>query len=228
MKYLFSLLFIILSHYTYSQTAIGSNGNSQTLIDLKDNYATYIGLQPKSEGVIGSPFLFDELKNARISMITGKVHDNVLVNILSERDELYVQIKPNNIVVPEISYIESILIKDDSTVFQPFQLNNRRVYVQHLLEINGKDYIAYKEKKFVKATVGGAYNTGSKFDEYKEVISYFYIQDEEILEIKKNNSGLKLLAGENWEEARKFVKEKNIDFTDTDEIVQLILFIENL
>lgn len=228
MRILISLFFIALSIPSFSQTAVGNSDGSQTFIDLKDNFATYIGLQPKSEGVIGSPFLFEDLKKAKVTMITGKTHDNVLANILPSQSELYVQIKPNNIVVPEASYIESILFIEDSILFKPIRLNDRLMYAQSVFETNDKQFFALVEKKFVKANVGGAYNSGPKFDEYKEVISYYLLENSEITEIKKNNSGIKFLAGEKWKEAREFVNKQNIDFNIVSDMQKVFVFIEKL
>lgn len=228
MRILLSILFVSLSFSSFSQTAIGNSDGGQTFIDLKDNFATYIGLQPKSDGVKGTPFLFEDLKKAKIVMITGKIHDNVLANILPGQSQLYVQISPKNIVVPEISYIESILFVDDSSLFKPLELNNRLMYIQSILETNKKEYFASIEKKLVKANVGGAYNSGPKYDEYKEVISYYLLENSELTEIKKNNSGIKLLAGDKWKEARDFVKEEAIDFNKTSDMIKLLLYIEEL
>ncbi|WP_157466041.1 hypothetical protein [Belliella baltica] len=176
----------------------------------------------------GTPFLFKDLKKAKIVMITGKVHDDIMANILPNKAELYVQLSPSNIVIPDISYIESILFIEDNTLYIPFEINNNRVYIQSVFEANGKKFFAFTEKKFVKANVGGAYNSGPKFDEYKEIITYYLFEDNELLEIKKGNSGIKLLAGESWKEARDFVKKENIDFNDVKDMVKLLSFIEKL
>lgn len=224
MRAVILIFLLILNHSVFAQTAIGNADGGQTLIDLRDNFATYIGLQPKSDGLIGTPFLFDDLRNAQIKMITDKVHQNVKANIMLEKGELYVEIKPKNIVVPDISFIEFILFLEDSTVFIPFEINNKKTYVQKLLDREDDLYIVFFEKKLIKANVGGAYNTGSKFDEYKEVISYFHWKNGIINEIKKNNSGLKYLGGDNWKEVRDFVKRENIDFNETTDMLKVIQF----
>lgn len=228
MRIIFCVFFVTFSFSVFSQTAVGNSDGGQTFIDLKDNFATYIGLQPKSEGVVGTPFLFDDLRKAKVVMITGKVHDNVLANILPSRSELYVQISPNNIVVPEISYIESILFLEDSLLFKPIESNKKAVFFQSILELNNKMYLAETEKKFVKANVGGAYNSGSKFDQYNEIITYYVLEDGNMMEIKKNNSGIKFLSGDNWKEARDFVKEQNIDYNNVSDMRKLFVFIESL
>jgi hypothetical protein len=228
MRTLIILFLVFLNIQVFSQTAIGNAEGGQTLIDLRDNFATYIGLQPKSEGLIGTPFLFNDLREAQIKMITDKKYQNVRANILAEKGELYVEIKPNNIVVPDISYIESITFIEDSTVFIPFQINNKKSYAQKLLDSEGDLYVVFFEKKLVKANVGGAYNTGSKFDEYKEVITYFHFNDDIVTEIKKNNNGLKYLGGGDWKDVRDYVKNENIDFNIPSDMLKVIQFARKL
>ncbi len=180
MKTFLLFIGIFISSKVFPQTAIGNSEGRQTLIDTKDNFATYVGVNPKSEGIIGSPFLFEEMKNATVVMQTGKIHENILANIYFEKSELLVQLRPNYTVVPELSEIESITFLDNNMVFKPAFLDGKWEYAYQLIQLPQKQVLATFEKRFQKADVGGAYNYGSKFDQFKEILSYFIVQDGEI------------------------------------------------
>ncbi|QYH39566.1 hypothetical protein GYM62_12540 [Algoriphagus sp. NBT04N3] len=188
------------------------------MIDTKDNFATYVGVNPKSEGIIGSPFLFEEMKNATVVMQTGKIHENILANIYFEKSELLVQLRPNYTVVPELSEIESITFLDNNMVFKPAFLDGKWEYAYQLIQLPQKQVLATFEKRFQKADVGGAYNYGSKFDQFKEILSYFIVQDGEIKKVKKSKSGLKHLESSFWKEVESYLKENELDLNNPAEM----------
>lgn len=228
MRYVILVFFILTTHLVYSQTAIGSNEGKQVLLDLRDNYATYIGLKPKSDGTIGTPFLFDDFRLASVKMINNYIHKNVKVNFFVENGEVFVELNPNHVVILDNSLVESITILDSQTVFIPFTISKKRIYVQILLKSNDDLYVVYPEKQFVKATVGGAYNTGEKFDEYKNLNSYYHVKKDLVNQINVSSSGYKYLAGKNWKVLRDFVKENNLDLYISNHMLRVIEFSKSL
>jgi hypothetical protein len=226
MKKFFLIILVVCSGQVFSQTAIGNSDGKPTLIDTKDNFATYVGVKPQSEGTIGSPFLFEEMKNAKVVLKTGKIHENILANIYFEKSELLVQLRPNYTVVPEISEIESITFLDNNMVFNPAFLDGKWEYAYHLIQLPQKQVLATFEKRFQKADVGGAYNYGSKFDQFKEIISYYLVEEGKIKKIKKSKSGLKQLESPHWKETESHLKENQIDFNNLTEMKKVfeILF----
>ena len=226
-KILILLLLSSLSHSLIAQTAVGNNEGKQTLMDLRDNQGTYVGLQPKSEGVIGTPFLFEDMVKADIYLKNGKQHEDVMLNIYPEKSEFFVQLPNKHVVSPELNTIEKVILKDGNKVYKPMQVNGKLEVVQVLFEDEEEKFIAHKYKKFQKATVGGAYNTTSNFDTYKDVVYYYRVKDGTLEEIKQNNSGLKTLAGNDWKKARSFVKDNNINWAEPSNALQLYLFTKN-
>lgn len=207
-----------------AQTAVGNKDGKQTLMDLRDNYGTYIGLQPQSEGVIGTPFLFDEMVNASLHLKNGKQHEDVFLNIYPEKSEVFVQLPNKNVVSPELGTIEKIVLKESIKVYKPIQINNRMEVVEVLFEDEEEKFIVHKYKKFQKAVVGGAYNTTSNFDEYKEIVNYYRVTLNSLEEIKQNNNGLKTLSGNNWKLTKSFVKENNIDWNESSDALKIYMF----
>jgi hypothetical protein len=222
-----SILFLI-ENNAVAQTAISNNDQgTQSLIDLKDNFASYVGMNPKSEGLKGSPFIFDDMVKADLLLNNGKLHNQILINIHPENSEVYVQLKPNHIVVPDITSIEEVRLNEDSRVFKPVRLEKNIIIGEVLFENEEDLFIAQHIKKFEKAQVGGAYNTGSKYDEYIPFLKYFRISKSngEVLEIKKNNSGLKKIAGSEWKKAKSFLDNNDLDFSNTEDAKKLFAFV---
>lgn len=231
MKNLKVLIILCLVCFSYStlmaQTAVGNKDGRQTFMDMKDNQGTYVGLQPKSEGVKGTPFLFEDMVKAHIFLKNGKDHENIMINFYPEKAEVFVQLPNKNVVSPELNTIEKIVLNINNDVYKPRNINGRDEIVQVLAENGEEEFIVHRYKKFQKATVGGAYNTTSNFDEYKDVIYYYVYRNGALEEIKQNNSGLKSLAGDNWKEARAFVKDKNLDWFKPSDALQIYLFSKN-
>lgn len=207
-----------------AQTAVGNNDGRQTLIDLKDNHGTYVGLQPKSEGVKGTPLLFEDMVKANLHLKNGKQHDNVMVNFYPEKAEVFVQLPNKNVVSPELETIEKVTLDGGNIVYKPRKINGRLEIVRVLYEDEKEEFIVHQFKKFQKATVGGAYNTTSNFDEYKDVIYYYVVNNGNLEEIKQNNAGFKSLAGNDWKTVRSFVKDNNIDWTEPSDALRIYVF----
>ena len=229
MKNLKILIILILLSYSslQAQTAVGNNEGKQTFMDLKDNQGTYIGLQPKSQGVKGTPLLFDDMVKAHLFLKNNKDHENIMINFYPEKAEVFIQLPNKNVVSPELNTIDKIVLNESKEVYKPRQINGRYEIVQVLHEDEKEEFIVHRYKKFQKATVGGAYNTTSNFDEYKDVIYYYIIKNGSLEEIKQNNSGLKSLAGDDWKTARSFVKDNNIDWSKPSDVLNLYLFSKN-
>ncbi|KEO74507.1 hypothetical protein EL17_07155 [Anditalea andensis] len=190
-------------------------------MDLRNNHGIYIGLQPQSEGVIGTPFLFEDMVKAHIFLDNGKDHDNVMINFYPEKGEVFVKLSNNHIVSPELKNIQKIVINDSKDIYKPKSIKGRHEIVQILAEDEEEEFVAHKYKKFQKATIGGAYNTTSNLDEYKDVIYYYIIKNGILEEIKQNNSGLKSLAGDNWRTVKSFINENSLDWSKPSDVIQI-------
>lgn len=217
-------LFFMAYSTVEAQTAVGNKDGGQTFMDMKDNQGTYVGLQPKSEGVKGTPLLFEEMVQAHIFLKNGKEHENIMINFYPEKAEVFIRLPNKNVVSPELNTIEKIVVNGTNDVYKPRQINDRVEIVQVLFEDEEEEFVVHRYKKFQKATVGGAYNTTSNFDEYKDVIYYYLIKNGSREEIKQNNSGLKSLAGDDWKAARSYVKNNNLDWFKPSDALQIYLF----
>ncbi len=222
MKYLFSLLFIIFSHYTYSQTAIGGNEKGQTLIDLKDNFATYVGLQPKSKGLKGSPFLFEDMVGAQVVLKNGHVHEDVSININAENNELYVQVNPKSIVVPKNKQVEQVVLKSDQRTFEFHDIEDKSMLVEVIHSSPDIKVFRHEKKKLIKANVGGAYNTSSDYDEYENNLKYYILKSGETHEVSATNNGIKGLDKDKWKETRQVIKSESLDLKKSEDFLRVL------
>jgi len=185
--------------------------------NIGDSRNLYFGLMPKSSGTKGSPFIFDEMPKGDLFMANGKIYQGVFINILPEKAEVFIRSEEEEdakVVIVENKKVGKIVYDDSERTFVPMKVDGKVQIAEIIEEGENEKLIALHEKRFNKATVGGAYNAGSKYDFYQHIVHYFIINDSGEEEINKGKAGLKTLGKGEWKNLQKYAKANKLDMSN--------------
>lgn len=223
MKFFITILVAILSFTVFAQS---DPHNIHLFQNIGDSRNLYYGLQPKSSGILGSPFIFDDMLKGDIVMKNGKHVQGIYINIFPEKAEIFIKGEEDEdakVVVLDNKLINQVIYPDTERTFSPMKVGGVNKIAEIIINNEREKLIALHEKKFIKAQVGGAYNPGPKYDSYEHIIRYFIISGESQKEIVKGKSGLKTLDADSWKTLMQFVKDNKLDMENTRDMKAIYL-----
>lgn len=202
---------------------------SQSVSTLKQNdidYGRAFRLNAKSDGVKGTPFLYDEPKSAKISLIGGKVYEDIPFNILPEKEEIYIQtggVDSEPLVLKNWEWLQTL--EEEPKLFRLEYLEGKQRIVEVLFEKDKEKFVAIHSKYLVEPTVLKDGYTGPQYDTYKQNTRFYRISGLSSKEFKSNNSSIKELAGPKFNEVNAFIKTNNIKADRASGMKQILEFI---
>ncbi|EOZ93574.1 hypothetical protein A33Q_3520 [Indibacter alkaliphilus LW1] len=167
---------------------------------------------PKSDGVKGTPFMYEEAPKAKIALKSGKVYDEIPVNIFLEKDEVYIQTgseEDEPLLLKNWDWLETF--EENPKLFRMEFLEGKERIVEILHEEGRDKYVALHKKNLVKPTNLKDGYTGPQYEVYRPDTRFYKINGLSSEEFKGNNKGLKELAGSKYGELRSYVKSNKIN-----------------
>jgi hypothetical protein len=200
----------------------------QTIKSLEQQYLGTFRINPKSEGLIGTPFLFDNPPLGTIRLIDGKDYSEIPINILLEKNEVYIQ--PNGedsdpFLVRNWDWVK--IQGAEERNFKLEYLQGKPQVVEFLYEKDGEKYIAFHKKTLIRPSGQRDGYSGPQYDTFRHDIKYFKLKGMQETEIKTNSAGLKEWAGSRNDELKEYIKEHKIDLKDPVDMKKIISFIVN-
>ncbi|MCR9015877.1 hypothetical protein [Aquiflexum gelatinilyticum] len=204
---------------------------SQAIQSLNKQYQDYLGtfrVNPKSDGLKGTPFLFDTPPLGKIALDGGKDYSEIPFNILLEKNEVYIQTGGEDsepLLLRNWKWIE--IPGEEVRSFRIEYLQGKPQVVEILFEKEGEKYIASHKKTLIRPSGQRDGYSGPQYDEFRHNIKYFKIKGMQSAEIKTNSSGLKEWAGNKNDELKEFIKENKLDPNQPLDMKKIISFIVN-
>lgn len=226
MKKRFLTLILVIVSLSCSQHV-----RSQAIQSLNKQYQDYLGtfrVNPKSDGLKGTPFLFDVPPLGKIGLEGGKDYSEIPFNILLEKNEVYIQTGGEDsepLLLRNWEWIE--IPGDEKRSFKIEYIQSKPQVVELLYEKEGEKYIASHKKTLVRPSGQRDGYSGPQYDEFRHDIKYFKIKGMQSTEIKTNSSGLKEWAGNKNDELKEFIKENKLDPNEPSDMKKIISFIVN-
>lgn len=186
----------------------------QSISTLKQNdvdMGRAFRLNSKSDGVKGTPFLYEEAPKAKIALKGGKVYDDIPVNILLEEDEVYIQVgemEDDPLLVKNWEWMETF--EENPKLFKMVYLEGKERIVEILYENGREKYVALHKKNLIKPTNLKDGYTGPQYDTYRSDTKFYKVNGLSSEEFKGNNSSIKSIAGSKYNDVRSFIKENKI------------------
>jgi hypothetical protein len=180
----------------------------------------------KSDGVKGTPFLYDEPKSAKISLDGGKVYEDIPFNIFPEKEEIYIQTggeESDPLVLKNWNWLETI--EDSPKLFRLEYIDGKQRIVEILFEKERDKYVALHTKYLVKPSNLKDGYTGPQFDTYKPDVKFYKINGLQSNEFKGNTSGLKDLANNRYNELRDYIKTEKLKPENAEDMKKVLVFL---
>jgi hypothetical protein len=180
----------------------------------------------KSDGVKGTPFLFEEPKLAKISLDGGKVYEDIPFNIFPEKEEIYIQTggeESDPLVLKNWNWLETV--EDLPKLFRLEYIEGKQRIVEILYEKERDKYVALHTKYLVKPTNLKDGYTGPQYDTYKPDVKFYKINGLQSNEFKGNTSGLKDLANNRYNDLREYIKAEKIKPENAEGMKKVLAFL---
>jgi hypothetical protein len=198
----------------------------QTIKSPENNYLGTFRLNPKSDGLKGTPFLFEEPPLGNISLSNGKLYEDIPFNILLEASKVYIQTGGEDTQPLELKNWDWIKVgEEEERLFRMEYISGKPQIVEILYENENEKYIALHTKNLVKATGTRDGYSGPQYDTYKAGIDFLHIIGMQSTEIKTNSSGLKELAGDKYDNLKDFMKSKKIKPENPVDMRKILIFL---
>lgn len=202
---------------------------AQSVTSLKQqevDYGRAFRFNVKSDGVIGTPFMYDEPIAANISLKSGKVYENIPFNFLPEKDEIYIQTggpESDPLVLKNWEWLQTL--EQQPKMFRLEYLEGKERIVEILFENDQEKYVALHFKYLVKPTNLKDGYTGPQYDTYRPDVRFFKLNGLLSQEFKGNTSGLKELAKDQYNALRQYVKVEKLKPERSEDMKKVLLFL---
>lgn len=202
---------------------------AQSNANIRPAESQYLGtfrINAKSDGLKGTPFLFDNPPNGRVKLAGGKEYESIPFNILLEKNEVYIQTDGEDSDPLLIRNWETIVIPDDGNrLFRTEYLNAKPQVLEILFEKDGEKFVAQHAKTLIRPSQQRDGYTGPQYDTFRHDIKYFRIKGMQAAEFKTNSAGLKELAGNKYENLREYIKNEKLKPDDPKDLSRILSYI---
>lgn len=184
-------------------------------------------LNAKSDGLKGTPYLFDDSQLGKISLPGGKVYDEIPFNILLEKNEVYIQMGGGEnppMVVKKWDWIETL--EDNPRTFKTETIAGQPKVVELIYEKDKVKIIAIHSKTLVKNEVTRDGYSGPQYDTYRHNVQFYKMESVRSEELKLNNAGLKSIAGNRFEELKEYIKKEKLKPEEPQDLRRILIFLE--
>lgn len=203
--------------------------SGQSISTLKQNdvdMGRAFRFNPKSDGVKGTPFLYEEAPKAKIALKSGKIYEEIPVNILPEEDEIYIQtgnLEDEPLLLKNWEWLETL--EENPKLFKLVYLEGKERIVEILYEDGRDKYIALHKKVLVKPTQLKDGYTGPQYENYRGSTRFYKVNGLNSKEFKGNTSGVKEISGNKYSSVRNFIKENKIKTEQSEGMKKVLAFI---
>lgn len=208
---------------------IGFSAKSQAIQTLKSPENQYLGtfrLNPKNDGLKGTPFLFEEPPLGNISLTNGKIYEEIPFNILLETSKVYIQTGGDDTQPLELKNWNWIKVgKEEERLFRMEYISGKPQIVEILYENEKEKFIAVHTKTLIQASGSRDGYSGPQYDTYRAGIDFLRIIGMQSSEIKTNSAGLKDLAGDKYDDLKDFMKSKKIRPENPTDMRKILIFL---
>ncbi|SMD45595.1 hypothetical protein SAMN00777080_4252 [Aquiflexum balticum DSM 16537] len=198
----------------------------QTVKSPENIHSGIFRLNPKSDGLKGTPFLFEEPPLGNISLSNGKHYEEIPFNILLETSKVYIQTGGDDSQPLELRNWDWIKVgMEEERLFRMEYISGKPQIAEILYEKEKEKYIAIHTKTLVQATGSRDGYSGPQYDTYKAGIDFLLINGMQSSEIKTNSAGLKDLAGDKYDDLKVFIKSKKIKPENPTDMRKILIFL---
>ncbi|WP_373524314.1 hypothetical protein [Aquiflexum sp.] len=221
-KYLLLILMGMMWTYSAFSQAI------QTIRSPENQQTGTFRINPKSDGVKGTPFLFEIPPMGNISLSNGNVHKQVPFNIFLETNTVYIQTGGEDsepLPLKNWNWIKTG--EEDERLFRMEFVSGKSQLVEILFENDQGKYIAVHSKTLVNPSRVRDGYTGPQYDTFRHDIKFLFIEGMQSTEFKANTSALRDLAGDRYNDLKDFMKKNKLKPENPIDLRKILIFLLN-
>ncbi len=214
------ILVCLLTFPSWGQSVTTMNRNNDV------DYNRAFRFNVKSDGVKGTPFLYEEPIRANISLAGGKVYEDIPFNIFPEKEEIYIQTGGEDsdpLLLKNWEWLQTL--EENSKLFRLEYVDGKQRIVEILYEKDREKFVALHTKYLVKPSNLKDGYTGPQYDTYKPDVKFYKLNGLKTTEVKTNNSGLKELAGGKYGDLRALIKSEKLKPEQSQDMKRILEFL---
>ncbi|QHT68673.1 hypothetical protein GXP67_19495 [Rhodocytophaga rosea] len=242
MKFFFLLLTVIC--YLYPAT---SASQTPAGIDAQDNINRLAGndlntivrkFDNRYQGVIGSPFLFDQWNAGTVTLTNGKVLTNIPLKIDLYGNEIIAKRQSGDSIIIFSNSIQKVSLTENRT--------GREFMFEKISSINGEPpvvregyldvlykgkylLLAERRKNLIKANYSGGYNAGKPYDEFVTETDYYVKKpDQKPEKLRLTKKAILEVFPDHQQELKTFISQNQMDFKNEIQVAQVFEYYDSL
>lgn len=233
-----TLLSVIIAFCFFQQIFAQHSSNKRDLFEDNLNTIHYVdkirssNLDDLYEGVVGTPYLFDQWENGNIFLVGGDTVSDIPIkyDLYSEQLLYRKSASLDSFIVNKV-VIKKFEIRDPKTgvelTFVKTGENNDE-FMELLYNGSSKLFLDH-QKPFIKADYKGPYSKGIKYDEYKNATQYYLLKkNSEFLKIRLNKSSILKSLSDKKKKIEEFIKKNDLDLNRELDVIRVLTYYDSL
>lgn len=197
-------------------------------------HGTITTFDTRYEGVVGTPFLYDDWQKGAV--LIGNTTDAlpVMLNYDCVNGQLVIRMDDGSPASLPVEHVRAFIIMDsaapDSLVFFVSDLNEKGSKSFFQVLYNEKTILyQYLKKHFKAADYQRAYNPNRRFDSF-EWDNQLYIKQNSgsLQKVRLNSKAITNLLNDKSPQLKGYITEHNLRFNDTGDLISLLRFYDTL
>ncbi len=185
-------------------------------------------INSKSDGLKGTPYMFEVPQMGKISVGNGKVYENIPFNILLEKNEVFIHMSGADNPPLAVKNWEWITTSEGNPrTFRKEIIEAQPKIVEILFESGSEKIVAMHSKVLVKPQSQKDGYSGKQYDIYQPTTKFLKLKGLQVEEVKFNTSGLKEISGDNYNNLKQYMKDEKLDAKKPQDLKLILEFIHN-
>ena len=209
---------------TYQSTSQIVGAGPYTMVNTIDH---------RYEGLRGTPYFLPEWNKGEIEMVSGQHYKEVPIKFDAYRQHLILLRTwvGNDSIIVNADQVKSFQLKNQDGQFYVFRHIPTAITPDEALK-EGYFLVLYQGKTallkrvvktFKQADYKNPYSNDVRYDEFRNVVSYYLLKPDQKLEkVKLSDKSLIETIGDRKEELKAFVKQENLNFKTENDAIALV------
>ncbi|WP_020595233.1 hypothetical protein [Spirosoma panaciterrae] len=209
---------------TYQSTSQIVGAGPYTMVNTIDH---------RYEGLRGTPYFLPEWNKGQIEMVAGQHYKNVPIKFDAYRQHLILlrTWAGNDSIIVNVDQVKSFQLKNGDGQLYVFRHIPTAKTSDELLK-EGYFLVLYQGKSallkrivkaFKQADYKNPYSNNVRYDEFRDVISYYLLKPDQTLEkVKLSDKSLIEALGDHKDELKAYVKQADLHFKAENDAIQLV------
>lgn len=209
---------------TYQSTSQIVGSGPYTMVNTIDH---------RYEGLRGTPYFLPEWNKGEIEMAAGQHYRDVPLKFDAYRQHLILRRSwaGNDSIIVNADQVKSFQLKNSDGQFYVFRHVPAAKTDDELLR-EGYFLVLYQGKSallkrilksFKKADYKDPYSNGTRYDEFRDVISYYILKpDQTLAKVKLSDKSIIETLGDQADDLKAFVKQEKLSVKTENDAIQLV------